>query len=162
MSLDDFQDNRPELDLFGYFEGRTEAWGMFQDRFGKVRRQFHVTIDGTVDGNMLTLDERFRYSDGGTDRRVWRIERLAGNRFQGTAGDVVGLAEGRIAGNAMNWRYQMDLKVGDGTWRVTFDDWLFLQTGGVIINRANITKWGLEIGQVTLFFRRPAAAGKAA
>jgi hypothetical protein len=48
----------------------------------------------------------------------------------------------------------MDLPVGGSTWRVVFDDWMFLQPGGVMINRAKITKWGLEIGSVTLFFAK--------
>jgi hypothetical protein len=34
------------LDLNRNFSGPTRAWGVFQDRFGKVRRRFKVTIDG--------------------------------------------------------------------------------------------------------------------
>ena len=54
----------------------------------------------------------------------------------------------------MNWTYQVDLAMGDRSLRVRFDDWLFLQPDGVLINRARVTKFGFEIGQVTLFFQR--------
>ncbi len=35
-----------------------------------------------------------------------------------------------------------------------FDDWMFLQPGGVVINRARVSKWGIDIGEVTLFFSK--------
>jgi hypothetical protein len=74
------------------------------------------------------------------------------------AADLVGEACGQAAGNALNWRYKLDLPVGGSTWRVAFDDWMFLQDGGVMINRARVSKWGLELGEVTLFFAKPGAA----
>ncbi len=69
----DFKDHTPKLDLFEYFQGQTKAWGLFEDRFGKVRRQFQVDIQGTVADGTLTLDESFRYDDGELARRVWTI-----------------------------------------------------------------------------------------
>ena len=154
MTPNDFKDRTPKLDLFDYFQGQTKAWGLFEDRFGKVRRQFQVDIQGTVADGTLTLDEGFRYDDGELARRVWTIRRDGPDGYVGQAADVVGEARGRAAGNALNWAYTMDLPVGGSTWRVVFDDWMFLQPGGVMINRAKITKWGLEIGQVTLFFAK--------
>ena len=158
MKPEDFKTSEPALDLFAYFDGETRAWGLFEDRFGTVRRQFQVTIDGTVEDDLLTLDERFAYADGETDRRVWRIRKTGAATFAGQADDVIGLAQGRVAGNALNWAYDMNLKVGDTTYRVHFDDWMFLQPGGAMINRARVSKWGLEIGQVTLFFMKPEGA----
>jgi hypothetical protein len=35
---------------------------------------------------------------------------------------------------------------------------MFLQSGGVMINRARLSKWGFDIGEVTLFFMKPAGA----
>lgn len=162
MKPEEFSDTSPKLDLFAYFEGTTKAWGLVEDRFGKVRRQFHVDIRGTVEGDVLTLEENFFYDDGEKEQRVWTIKRLGPGRFEGTAGDVVGLAVGEAEGNALNWRYQMDLKVADGVWRVRFDDWMFLQAGDVIINRAVISKWGIEVAQVTIFFSQSSAVGEAA
>ena len=157
MKLEDFSDKQPVLVLEDYFAGETRAWGIFEDRFGNLRRQFVVDINGTWQGGVLTLDERFVYSDGETDRRVWRITKTGPGAYEGTADDVVGTAEGRASGNALSWRYTMDLKVGDGSWRVQFDDWMFLQPDGILINRARVSKWGFELGEVTLFFSKDPA-----
>ena len=95
MSLDTFKDAKPELVLEDYFKGRTETWGIFEDRFGKLRRQFKVTIDGTWDGKILTLDERFKYDDGETDQRIWRINRVGKGKYEGRAADVIGMLPAR-------------------------------------------------------------------
>lgn len=156
MKIEDFQGTQPELTLEDYFAGRTTAWGLFEDRFGTVRRQFVVDIDGdwNPQTGTLVLDESFRYSDGETDTRVWTIRKTGPNTYEGTAPDVAGIATGITAGNAFHWTYQLDLPVGDRTWRVTFDDWMFLQPGGVLLNRAIVSKWGVEIGSVSIAFSK--------
>jgi hypothetical protein len=152
---------QPKLVLEDYFQGRTYAYGIFEDRFGKLRREFKVTIDGSVSGNVLTLDERFEYADGAKERRVWRLTRTGPSTYEGRADDVIGVAKGQLAGNAFRFQYRLNLKVGDSVWPVTFDDWMYLQTDGVLLNRATIKRWGLEIGTVTLAFVRPADLPKA-
>jgi hypothetical protein len=156
MDIKDFENASPRLVLEEYFAGKTRAWGIFEDRFGKLRRQFTVDIDGKWNGKILVLDEHFVYRDGEKDRRIWTIEKIDGNRYKGRADDVIGVAIGDAKGNALNWRYDMDLKVGGSTLRVHFDDWMFLQPDNVLVNRARVTKWGVELGQVTLFFSKPA------
>lgn len=144
----------PEFDLEGFFEGRTRAWGLVEDRFGKLRRQFAVTIEGTREDGRLVLDERFAYDDGETDRRVWRIERLGRDRYRGRADDILGAAEGRVSGNMLSWSYAMKLRIGGHPLRVRFDDRMYLQEDGVLLNRARISKFGLELAEVTLAFTR--------
>lgn len=156
MDIRKFKAASPQLVLEEYFTGKTRAWGIFEDRFGTLRRQFTVDIDGRWNGKTLVLDERFDYRDGETDRRVWTIEKISEHRYEGRADDVIGVAVGEARGNALTWRYSMDLKVGDSTLRVQFDDWMFLQPDDVLINRARVSKWGVELGQVTLFFSKPA------
>lgn len=154
-SLKDYADNTPKMDLVEYFEGRTTAWGQFQDLRGKVRRRFKVVIDGTYDGNELTLTEDFVYDDGETERRVWTIVSTGPNTFEGTAGGVVGKAVGEAAGNAFNWRYTFDLKTGeDKTMRVAFDDWLWRHDENTVVNKAYVSKYGVTLGEVIIFFRK--------
>lgn len=155
MKLDDFSKDGPPLDLFAYFEGETEAWGWFEDRFGTVRRQFYVDIKGTVTNDTLTLDESFLYKDGEKAKRVWSINRQGENLYQGQADDVIGLAQGATSGNSLNWTYTLALPIGDSLWHVDFDDWMFLQDERTLLNRAVITKWGIELGRVSIFFRKP-------
>ena len=154
MKVSDFEDSEPRLLIEDYFNGRTQAWGIFEDRFGTLRRQFVVDIEGTWDGRELVLREDFVFSDGELDQRTWRITKVDDHRYEGRADDVVGVAEGESRGNALNWSYTIDLRLGDDTMRVRFDDWMFLQPDGVLMNRARVSKWGFEIGQVTLMFMK--------
>lgn len=155
MKAEDFAERRPRLVIEDYFAGETRAWGLFQDRFGRLRRQFAVEITGRHEAGLLLLDERFHYDDGEEERRVWRIRRLDEHHWEGRADDVCGMARGVGYGNALNWRYRLRLKVGASEWRVTFDDWMFLQPGGVLLNRARVSKWGIELGTVSIAFTKP-------
>ena len=66
--------------------------------------------------------------------------------------DVIGVAKGESNGNALNWTYELLLKVKDKTIKVTFDDWMFLQEKGILLNRAEVNKFGLNIGVVSITF----------
>lgn len=152
--LEQFAEAPRQLVLEDYFAGETTAYGLFEDRFGKVRRQFKVDITGTVVGNRLTLVEKFAYDDGERDTRVWEIDILGGGQYRGMAGDVPVPAVGQASGNAFNWKYKVDLKVGGSVWNVGFNDWMFLMQDDVLINRAYVTRYGIEIGQVTIAFNK--------
>ena len=152
MKLSDYSNLSPEFVLEEYFSGRTVAHGVFENRAGDIVSQFTVTIDGRVEGDMLILDEDFVYKDGKTETRLWKIRILPGGRYEGTTDGVVGIARGERSGNAFNWVYTFDLPVGDTTYRLKFDDWMFLQDDRVMINRAFVTKWGFNVGSVTLSF----------
>lgn len=154
VSVDDYATEKPVLDLTGFFDRPVQAWGIYQDRSGKVLKRFHVDITSRRDGDRLILDERFAYSDGSTQRRVWTLIPDGQNRWRGTADDVVGEATGELAGNALRWRYQLNLPVDGTTYVVTFDDWMYLMDEDTLINRSSMLKLGVELGQVTLFFRR--------
>jgi hypothetical protein len=151
----DYAAETPRLDLRTYFDGPLTAHGIFSDRSGKVVRRFVVEMEGRWSGNEGVLDERFRYSDGATERRVWRLTDLGDGRWQGRADDVVGVADGKAAGNALNWRYTLALPVDGRVWNVQFDDWMFLVDDKVMLNRAVMSKFGLRLGEVTLVFRKP-------
>ena len=68
-------ERRPAFDPVAFFNGKSVAYGIFEDRFGNLRRQFRIEIEASQSGNMLTLDERFLYADGEQDRRIWKIEK---------------------------------------------------------------------------------------
>lgn len=154
MNINDYKDQKPALKIEEYFSGNTKAHGVFQDRFGKVRRQFSVDINGSWDEKTktLTLTEDFLYSDGETEQRIWSINKTGENAYEGTAAGVVGLASGVSAGNAFNFKYTFNLPYNGDTMRVKFDDWMYLQGGGVLFNKATISKFGIRLGDVYIFF----------
>jgi len=154
VTPDEYRAEKPVLELDRYFTGTIDAWGMFTDRQGKVVRRFTVVMRCTWNGDTGTLDEDFSYSDGTKEKRIWTIKKLGGGRYSGSAADVVGEAIGIASGNALNWRYVLDLKVGDKSYHVNFDDWMYLMDDDVMLNRAAMSKFGFYLGEVTLAFRK--------
>lgn len=152
--VSDYAQQRPLLELDRYFNGRVHAHGIFQQRGGAVVRRFTVLMDCHWEGNEGVLDERFTYSDGSTERRVWRLTKHAGGRYTGRADDVVGVAEGQTAGNAFRWNYTLRLPVDGKVYEVQFDDWMFLVDERVMLNRATMSKFGVALGEVLLSFSK--------
>jgi Protein of unknown function (DUF3833) len=153
-SPQDYVAEKPTLDLQRYFNGDVVAHGIFTDRSGKVVRRFTVLMKCQWVGNEGTLDEAFTYSDGKTDRRIWRLKKLEGGRYTGTADDVVGTANGQVAGNAFQWNYTLKLPVDGKVYEVQFDDWMYLMDERVMLNRAVMSKFGIRLGEVTLAFQK--------
>ena len=154
VDVSTYRQERPQLLLEEYFDGTLDAWGMFQKRDGTVIKRFKVVIDARWEGDEGVLDERFTYSDGTTQRRVWRITKTGEDTYKGEADDVVGVASGRVSGNSLHWVYTLRLPVDDKAYEVQFDDWMYLQDDGVMINRSVMKKFGVRLGEVTLFFRK--------
>ena len=152
-----YADQQPALSLEHFFSQPVKAWGMFQKRNGEVTKRFEVDLVSRREGNNLILDERFVYSDGTHQRRIWTLTPEKNGGWSGRAGDVVGVAKGQIAGNTFHWRYRLNLPVDDSTYEVSMDDWMYLIDDDTLINRTSMSKWGVEVGQVTVFFRRQSA-----
>ncbi len=154
VNIQDYQNTTPTLKVEDYFQGKTKAWGIFQDRFGQVRRRFTVDIEGTwdADNQELKLIEDFIYDDGQTEQRIWTITKTDDNQYEGYADGVVGIATGESEGNAFNFKYQFDLPMNGKTLRVSFDDWMYLQDKNILFNKATMKKFGITLGDVYIFF----------
>lgn len=150
----DYASEKPSLDLQTYFNGTIDAWGMFQDRSGKVVKRFTVVMRCTWQGDVGTLDEDFTYSDGKKQKRIWTLKKVGPNRYIGTASDVVGEAVGVVSGNALRWQYVLALPVDDQVYNMNFEDWMFQMDDKVMLNRAVMSKFGIRLGEVTLSFTK--------
>ena len=146
LSIPDFT---PEI----YFAQSLKAYGVFIDRFGTVRRQFEVTVNGTLTPDGFILDEDFLYDDGEVEIRRWRVTKLGEGRYQGRCDDVVGVAEGVHKDNMLSWQYRFRLDMFGRKVTVAFDDVMLLHADGIMVNRAIVSKWGLKLGEVLLTFR---------
>lgn len=156
QKLADYSAEKPTLDLTQYFNGTLDAWGIFQDRSGQVVRRFTVVMVCSWQGDEGTLDERFTYSDGKTEQRIWHLRRQPGGRYTGSAADVVGEASGQVAGNAFHWNYTLNLPVDGRTYEVQLDDWMYQMDERVMFNRARMSKFGVHLGDLTLSFTKRA------
>ncbi|MBV6288194.1 DUF3833 domain-containing protein [Pseudomonas aegrilactucae] len=154
VEVETYRNQSPAFDLRQYFNGRVDGWGIVQKRSGEVIKRFHVVIDGRSDGENVVLEEHFTYSDGTRQERTWTIRPEGPGRWRGNAGDVVEEARGQSAGFALRWQYVLSVPVDGKTWDIRFDDWMYLLDENTLANRSYMTKFGFEVGQVTLFFRK--------
>ena len=136
-----------------YFLQPLTAFGVFVDRFGTIRRQFEVEIKGTATARGFILDEHFVYDDGEHETRQWVVEKLGEGHYQGRCDEVIGHATGRHQNNMQRWQYRFSLAMYGRRVAVHFDDVMVLHQGGVMVNRAIVSKWGLKLGEVLLSFR---------
>jgi len=151
-----YANEKPVLDLSEYFSGTIDAYGIFTDRSGAVKKRFTVLIKAdwkVVDGKKVgTLDESFDYSDGTKQKRIWTLTEQSPGKYIGKADDVISVAQGDLAGNALNWTYTLALPVDGTVYHVQFNDWMYLINSKVMLNKAKMSKFGIELGEVTLSF----------
>lgn len=151
---DQYANQQPPLDVEQYFNGTLDAHGMFQDRSGDVVKRFIVVMRAKWQGDTGTLDEDFTYADGSTQKRIWTLTKTGPGRFSATAADVVGTAQGVVSGNSLNWKYVLALPVDGKIVNVDMDDWMFMIDKKVMLNRTAMSKYGFNLGSVTLSFNK--------
>ncbi|MEL7130673.1 MAG: DUF3833 family protein [Pseudomonadota bacterium] len=130
--------------------GKTIGRGSIKTITG-VDRGFEATLNGTWDGETLTLVEDFVFDDGEIDQKTWRLKKLPNGEYEGTREDVFGTARGFQVENGFRLEYLIDLPTGEGkTTRVKFRDILVLDGAGEVINNATIGYRGFRVGRVAL------------
>ena len=156
ITTDDYADQKPTLDIRHYLNGPLEAEGILYDIHGKADLQFHVSLVGKWDGNTGVLTEHFVYSDGRKDERVWTIRFTDDHHFTATAHDVEGNAIGSQNGNTVNMQYLLHAKRAKGdTIDLSMDDWMYLLNSKTLINRTQMHKFGVTVGELVIAFRKP-------
>ena len=153
----DYKENNPKLDIRSYLNGKVKAWGMLEDRSGKVTRRFLVEMEGKWNGNEGVLEEYFTFDDGEKSKRIWTIKFRDDHNFTASASDVIGVAKGSQYGNTMQMEYVLDLEVDKEKktkYKVTLDDWMYLLDDDILVNKSTIKKFGITFGKLTIFFQK--------
>jgi Protein of unknown function (DUF3833) len=89
------------------------------------------------------------------ERKTWRLTRQPDGRYKGAREDVVGEAVGYMDGQAFRLEYTLAIPKKDGgVRRVQFRDILVDDGAGGVINRANVSWYGLPVAKVDLKTRR--------
>ena len=142
------------FELLEYFDGETAAWGLVVDRFGNLQRTFKVKLTGKRDNTKLLLKEYFTYNDGEREYREWVITKTETGLYEGKSKDIIGVAKGKKVNNTLRMVYDTTIHIGETGIRVSFDDRFVKPDKTVVINRAEILKWGVKIADVTIFFSK--------
>lgn len=142
------------FDLTAFLTGRTRAWGIFEDRFGRVRRRLRVDMNGRWEGGVFILDEEFEYDCLVKEVRTWRIEPTGTGQFRARCADCVGDARGQSGPGNVRMSYRFRLKMEAIELVVTFDDRVYRMSDTMAVNRATMSKWGIKLGELSLFFQK--------
>jgi hypothetical protein len=152
--VEDYAATEPALDLRTFLNGELRAYGMLQNRSGKMTRRFTAGLQGSWNGDQGVLEERFEFDDGEIQYRTWQLHHDGNGHYTGTAGDVVGTAAGRSSGSVFSWQYALEVPYGDDTITVKLDDWLYLVDEQHLLNRTTLTKFGFRVGELTLLIEK--------
>jgi hypothetical protein len=102
----------------------------------------------------LQLEQDLFIGNQAPQHRSWKLRRIDAQRFQGTANDIIGVADGRVTGNSFSWSFSLATKPGNPLFNVRMTQHMYLQPDGrTIINRSMIRKWGFLVAGVTEQFR---------
>ena len=154
MKISQYQQQLPKLDLQQYLNGNIKGYGIVQDGSGNVTKRFKFKGAGKWTGNDGKFYETITYSDGKVESRIWTLTKFSDSMYEAKTPDVIGKATINVAGNAMNWHYNMNVKVDDSTYKINFDDWMFLMNDGKMINRNYFHKFGVNVGELTMFMEK--------
>jgi len=147
-------DQGEKFSITNFLEGRTRAWGIFEDRFGNVKLRLNVVMNGSWSGDTFILDEEFQYQDGRRETRQWRVKPTSDGLFTATCEDCIGEAAGFTKDGRVEMRYRFRLKLQKKTLNVSFLDRLIKIDEKRAVNRAAMYKWGIKLGELSLFFEK--------
>jgi hypothetical protein len=142
------------FDLTCFFEGHTAAYGIFEDRFGRIRRRFDALFIGRWTGDDFVLNETFTFDDGEVDTRIWRLRRAVNGRFTATTEDCIGDARCEASGLATRMRYNFRLKMKARVLPVSLDDRIYRIDERRALNRCTVSKWGIKLGELSIFLEK--------
>jgi hypothetical protein len=159
-AIDEYSHIGEKFDIKQYFTGNVLAWGIVQDYSAKVNRRFCVEINGTWQGNKGVLAEKFYFDDGEISYRNWQLLKQQDGSYQGTAEDVIGTAIGKHQGFAFQFQYELNLQVGEDNYQVSMDDWMFQLDKSRVMNKTSMSKFGVKVAEITLFFNKSVGQNK--
>lgn len=156
----DYSGRGPEFDLRTQLNGHIRCDGVIYGPAGRVTSRFAGDFFAEWQGDKGVMSERFTYETGAVQNRCWTLKLTADGRIEATAPDVIGVARGAQCGPAVRLRYKLRLPETAGGHVLDVVDWMYLAPGGVIVNRSQFRKFGIQVAELVATMR-PAAADSA-
>lgn len=151
--------NVPSFSVEEYFQGEINVTGVFRQRFRPKPKQFSAIITCEGNAERLILNEIMRLEGSEEQRRVWNINKTSSDAYEGEADDMVGSAKGFCKGNSIIWSYEMLLPYRNRMVRVKFEDQMFLQPSGILLNIVSIRKFSIEVASLFAVYQKVSSNG---
>ncbi len=146
------------LTLVEAFAGKSTGKGEFKVWLTGDQRRFTAKLNGTVTGPMgarrLTVVEDFIYDDGDENTLTWVFDEQGAGRWTGRREDTVGTALVIEEDGVIRLSYTADFVSPGAVTRLGFSDVIYDAGGGLIINDAIVTRWGLPVAKVQFIIQR--------
>ena len=158
INSDVYTNEKDTLNFQDFLQDSLIGWGIFEDRGGQVIKRFRIDMEADWKGNHCRFIENFSFSDGTKQRREWQITQIDKSHFEAVANDSVGIGKGTVFGNSVHWEYHIAIDTESfGKQTVKFDYWMHKIDDDTLMNRANVTKLGIKMGEVSVVFRKAKA-----
>ena len=154
QSADDYADEYLQFDMREHLNGEMTCDGVIFGPMGRVTSTFNADFDISWNGNTCTMKEEFRYHDGSTQNREWRIELDCGGNFEAWADDVPGKGRGEVAGPAVLFNYPIKLPADAGGYTLKAFDCMYLTKNGTVVNRSQFRKFGFRVAELVATIRK--------
>ena len=139
---------RDPITLDQAFSGESVGAGVFRVTLTGTERRFTAHLDGRLDGDRLTVVEDFFYDDGEQNRLTWVFDRAGPGRWTGRRDDTVGVADVVETGDEIRLSYLADFRSGKDVTRLGFEDVIYFDRDGRVVNDAIVTRLGIPVGRV--------------
>ena len=150
----DYADLGNPFDIREQLNGEMLCEGVIYGPMGRVNTRFVATMNAVWDGDKGTMTEDFTYDTGGTLARKWTLEVTADGQIKATAPDIIGTGLGQQMGNSVCLNYKIKLPDDAGGHVLSTTDWMYLMANGTIMNRSQMRKFGLKVGELVATIRK--------
>ncbi len=154
-SAERYAKRTPAFDPMTFFAGRTLAEGVFETRGGAPERRFTQVIDGRMEGETLVIDQTFTYEDGEVEPRTWRLTKVDATTYSAVSDAATRPGIGRVYGDVFLWEWTYAARPGNPLANLHVRQWMYRHDDDHATNRAIVTKFGIQVAQVTEYFVKP-------
>ncbi len=137
-----------------FFQGEINVTGVLRQRFRSSPKQFYANIKCEGNAERLVLNEIMKLEGGEDQRRIWKIKKITSDTYEGNADDIIGTAKGVCRRNSIRWSYEMLLPYRNRMFRAKFDDRMFLQPSGIMLNIVSIRKFSVEVASLVAAYNK--------
>lgn len=159
---EDYSGQGPDFDIRRHLNGPIQCEGVIYGPTGRVASRFVAEMQANWDGNTGTMTEEFRYDNGSTQTRFWKLTVGNDGRIRAEAPDLVGTGEGEQRGPGVQLNYRIRLPEASGGHVLDTTDWMYLIENGSIINRSQFRKYGIKVAELVATMRPKGQAFHAA
>jgi uncharacterized protein DUF3833 len=153
QSADEYRGAGAEFDIRKHLNGEVRCEGVIFGPTGRVSSRFVADFRAEWSGDTGRMCEHFKYDNGETQDRVWKLTVEPCGRIRAEAEDLVGTGFGRQAGSGVCLKYRIRLPESSGGHVLDAVDWMYLMENGNIINRSQFRKYGIKVAELVATMR---------